>query len=181
MLYRPNTIFWIEDQDIVFDSGFDALSMDQRIKAAYGENPKKIFSEVMQGISDDNANRRIEEIIAEAGDEGAFVNVRTAQMGRVYLERAVPGAIICDSAFPLNGSVTIKWLQEHGMAGYPLVGLSSKTFDSLPLEMKKFFIGTSATYFCKNEASIYDLVTPLLFSQRYVQLLMQTQQQEGKK
>jgi hypothetical protein len=184
-IYFPNTILWIEDQAIFVRSIMNRFSRYKPLIEALGSNPKLVSPIIINGCSQENAQSEIERMIQEAGESAAVVNMATAQTARTYLEQYIPGGIICDSVFPLNGSVTIKWLQEHGLKDYPLIGFSCTSFEKLPTDTKQFFISTPARYF--NKFDLEDLpegfnliLDSLIFSREWV-LIRQKRDAEGKR
>ncbi len=173
---RLNTILWIEDEEIVFECAAEGLLYNEIFEKAYGSDIAIISSDIMGQVSDDDAVSEIERLVKEAGDKPVFIGVKTAQMARTYLERYLPGAIISDSNFPLNGVEVIKWLQKHGLPDYPLLGFSAHQFEGLPKETQQFFSQTSARYICKQDdpTEIEErLATGIVFSRRYVEIAYQ--------
>ncbi|MFH0701732.1 MAG: hypothetical protein V2A62_04815 [Candidatus Woesearchaeota archaeon] len=175
-LFRLNTILWIEDQweHVMYDCACVLIEHD-KISREYGSGMKIKTLDIMTKLPPEEAQSEVERVIRECEDNPFVVNVHTAQLARTYLERITPGAIICDSSFPLNGKAVVGWLKEHGLPSYPLIGLSAKYFFDLPPEMQDFFTSTSAVYIEKTRLKIDDLVEKLVFSHRYVQIATQHQ------
>ena len=119
MAYQLSTILWIEDQwEVLVDYAY-LIACNDKITKAYGlGSPVSIIiSGIEKKVAKKRAETEIERIVQEAGDNGTIINVRTAQIARTYLENNIPGAIICDSNFPLNGAAVVKWLEKHGLSG----------------------------------------------------------------
>ncbi len=160
-------------------SGVNYLASNEMIRAAYGSLQGPIVSPVMNELDTKEAESEIERLVNEAGGNPAVINVKTAQLARTFLAQYVPGAIISDSSFPLNGAVIVQWLQTHGLPGYPLIGLSATPFNRLAPALQRFFTQTSAVYFCKDDVSMGDLVPPLIFSRDWVELQMRNEQRRS--
>jgi hypothetical protein len=170
MEIRLNTVLWIEDQFDLIQSWVEWLAYDPNMRQAYGSQLKIRQSNITDAVDDAVAAANIEALVAEAGNKPTIINVQTAQTARAYLGKYVPGAVICDSSFPLNGAAVVGWLQQHGLPDYPLIGLSGKDFGQLEPQVQKFFYETSARYFCKGGLNEERLAEAVISSRLFVQI-----------
>ncbi|MFA6887907.1 MAG: hypothetical protein WC254_00240 [Candidatus Woesearchaeota archaeon] len=172
-ILKPNTVLWIEDTYAYVEPLVDHLEFNETLIKAYGKPLKLVHCPIDREISDSLASSTIDQLVGQVEEDPSFLNVVTAQMGRKYLERYLPGAIICDSNFPLNGTKVIRWLQNHGLSEYPLIGLSADTIEQLQKtrpDAARFFITTNARYLDKGGKDVIsNLVAALTFSRYYVE------------
>lgn len=169
--YKLNTILWIEDEIGVIQGLLDYFYYSDEIKNTYGSEMGNIISEISSEVSEDNAASEIEMLVRGAGDEPKILVVKTAQIARTYLEHYLPGVIICDSNFPLNGKEVIEWLKANGLKEYPLIGFSGRAIDDLEPELKNFFVTTNSRYFNKGSIRSDQLINAAIFSRQYVSYL----------
>src|SRR3989344_1740762 len=156
--FNKKVILHIEDDPkwikIVKDSIFDS----QDIIGAYGEDFRHIYSEIKNDISLGNLEVEIGRISGEISNNKwpTLVSIITAQIARGFLSENLPGAIISDTSFPLNGKKVVEWICEHGFKDYAFIGLSGTPFSLLDAEIQGWFGKSNARYFekltfCENE------------------------------
>ena len=106
--------------------------MEGRLPDIFGEKPAIYKSGIEDELDKVGLESEIYKISTEI-EKGSplIVTVSTAQIARELLQRYTPGAVISDNEFYLNGERTRKWMFEHGMENYPLIGLSGITFNEL--------------------------------------------------
>ncbi len=166
----PNTILWIEDEEEWIDLGERFFNRSTEIQRAFGKIGV-YKSGIVDQVSDLEAIAELEKIIASLGSGPMLVNVQTAQIARSVLERYVPGAIISDTGFPLNGAKVVQWLQSHGFDSYPLIGYSATPVARLYPDIRDFFVSTNARYFEKSSnIGPRELIPSIVLSQTYVKL-----------
>ncbi len=170
--FRENTILWIEDEWKKQEVIASLIVLQQSVIDEFGRcNITSI--DINDKVEDIAARSSIDVMVQQVGNEPYLVNMRTAQLARTYLEQYIPGAIICDSDFPLNGKAVVGWLKAHGLDNYPLIGYSGRNFNELERELQQFFTQTSAVYIQKSGDGTNwgNIANHAAFSRRYVLLM----------
>ncbi len=161
-IFKPNVILHIEDALEWRERFFNArLKDNEAIIRAYGS---QLSYFEYWGSQEAAEIVRIEDMI---GEGPGVVNVDTGSAARAYLETTLPGVIISDSGFPMNGERIVDWLISHGLKNYPLIGLSSRSASTLPEAIKKYFIECNGRYFEKASFEIKDLVSQIIFNRSF--------------
>ncbi|GEM_PF-2175155 len=181
--FTENTILWIKDEWKRWEGIAELIVIKTPIINEFG-NCKITTINIDDEVEDEVARINLDAMIQQVGNEPYLINVRTAQLARTYLEQYIPGAIICDSNFPLNGKAVVGWLKAHGLDNYPLIGYSGRDFkkDDLGHELFQFFTETSARYIQKMSKTELDgrdefdkIAEGCAFSRRYVMLMKDRQ------
>jgi len=147
--FRPNIILHIEDEERWRRIVRDTLPRYDIITAAYGGQPKYVESTVTSELGSDDLEAEIARITEDMGEGPTLVSVSCAQVARELLARYLPGAIISDTSFPLNGKKVVEWIQQHGFHDYALIGLSGTPFKEIDPLLKEWFAKGNARYFEK--------------------------------
>ncbi|MFH0837187.1 MAG: hypothetical protein V1870_03600 [Candidatus Aenigmatarchaeota archaeon] len=170
MVEYKTHILWLEDEFFGIMGLCGCISISDKIANTYGKDMKifecKLYTEE---LPKDSAEKIVYDVIENAGTEPAIVHLTTAQLGRIYLEKYIPAAIISDSSFPLNGKRIVEWLKTHGLKQYPLIGFSGRNFHELDPVMQEFFGSTCARYYRKLSTATADIIDAVVFSKKYVE------------
>ncbi len=152
--FRPNQILHIEDDPSWHDELATILTQAPEVKSYFGSSLERIVSPITDEISNVASLTEIARIIDIAKERPSLIHVGTGQLARAYFENNIPEAAISDTTFPLNGAKTVQWLLTHGLADYPLIGLSAqiitaREISDLDPKIVVYFMTHTATYFAK--------------------------------
>ena len=167
---KPNIIMHIEDDDD-FRKSIHPLYYDHEVLVeAFGGELTYVGSDICEELSDDDLEAEIVRIETEAGDGPAWVNVVTGQIARAILGRWLPGAVISDTGFPLNGQKVVEWLMDHDLSSYPVIGLSATRVGRLEPCIIKYFVTGNARYFEKQTFAdnIDEVARQIIYNRDYV-------------
>jgi hypothetical protein len=149
--YLPDLILHIEDEPDFITSFYGYMEDFDMLKALYGSNPRIVRSQISDELDRGGLEAEIRRLFSEVIKGGpVVVAVASGQVARTFLESYVPGAVISDSEFHMNGKKTVEWLIAHGFTDYPLIGLSGTLLKDLDQNVKEFFASTNARYFSKS-------------------------------
>ena len=137
--FKENVILHIEDADNWTRAVKRQIQYSQEIQTAYGGKIAHVSSEIGQELPQGELEAEIARIGGEMGDGPALVSVVTAQVARTFLSQYLPGVVVSDTSFPLNGKRVVEWICEHGFNDYALIGLSGTDFDTLDPVLQKWF------------------------------------------
>lgn len=87
-------------------------------------------------------------------EKPSIIGVGTGQIGREFLTKYLPGVVITDTAFPMNGEKTVEWFLSHNLSSYPLIGFSSTSVERLSERVRNYFITGNARYFNKLDVAV---------------------------
>lgn len=163
--FMENIILHIEDDKNWRNDVCSDVTRCSEIEAAYGGKISYIESKIQSPLSDDGAASEIKDIGSKMGEGPALVSVITAQVARTFLSSYLPGVIISDTSFPLNGKKVVEWICAHGYPDYALIGLSGTNFSLLEDEIKTFFGKGNSRYFDKGDYSMEDSVREQFYQQ----------------
>jgi hypothetical protein len=169
--YQLGTILWVEDQWEILESWAYNISRSDSISQAISQGKRLSIktNETLTRLSEIEAERTIEQIIVETKDQPTFLNLRTGQLARAYLERITPGAILLDSDFPGGGYMeVVRCLREQEMTNYPLISWTQRDISELRPEIIEL-LGNPPRYIWKTGTKTEELVEHLLFSRRYLE------------
>ena len=168
---KENVILHIEDEASWRRDICNLVTEDRRVIDAYGNASEYEFlrhdSQVTRVLSHEALQKELDWLNPKNDSQPVFVSVASGQVARSILAQYLPGAIISDSGFPLNGARTVKWLIKHGLGSYPLIGLSATSVRELGEEVEHFFTTNNARYFSKLSFDPDALITQLLFNREW--------------
>ncbi len=169
-IFKPEVILHIED-DGIWHEEVQELLTGPTIQDAYGR--LVVISSVLGERATYECNqelidKEIERIELQRGNQSALISIVNAQVARGYLNRVLPGVVISDNSFPLNGKKVAEWIQAHGYPDYAMIGLSSTHFDALDPLLQRWFGKGNSRFFAKSE--VYnqqgDFVQQIIRNQR---------------
>lgn len=164
--FKQNVILHIEDDSNWKEIVYNQIRRSDKIKFVYGDNLYYIDSTFEDALPQDNLEAEIKRISSEiVKDNPTLVSITTAQIAREFLGVYLPGVIISDTSFPLNGKRVVEWICEHGFNDYALIGLSGTNIDDVGPELKNWFAQGNARYFMKTKFSMDPSVRSDFFSQ----------------
>ena len=150
--FRQKHLLHIEDDEMWQNELADVLRCSEKMREFYRGQLGTVTSRIDREVPEvDDLRREIERIVREASDQPTIIQIVSGQVARGYLSEYVPGCIISDTNFPMNGAQTVKWLATHGFEGYPLIGLSTTDIPRLDPVIAHFFMTTNARYFEKGQ------------------------------
>lgn len=165
---KENVFLHIEDRQDWRSTVKYIIGDSKRIQEAYGGNLAYVESTVLHELSSKELDTELERILTAAGDGPAHISVGTGQIARGIIATYLPGAIVSDSGFPLNGEKTVQWLISHGFGDYPLIGLSGTPVSKLKNNVVRDFFATgNARYFEKSNIQEEEVITQVLFNRRW--------------
>ena len=91
-----------------------------------------------------------------------LISVDNGQLARAVMNEYIPGVMISDTGFPMNGALVVEWLIKHNLGSYPLIGLSGTSWNDLPEIMKKHFGMRNARYFEKSTYVTQELLEQIV-------------------
>lgn len=171
-IFRPDVILHIEDDKNWRSEVRDYTLKHEDITNFYG-NPLRCQENLIDQKLDEapleSAIDRIKSEVDKNSQENypSLVQVVSGQIARTFIADYLPGAIISDTGFPMNGEKTVEWLISHDLQNYPLIGLSGTYVDDLKPGVRDFFLKTNARYFNKGEFEEEDLRNQVIFNIGY--------------
>lgn len=139
---------------------FSAAKIDRTDVQGYQEAEREVHGLVQQ--------------IDASPDLPVYVNVVSGIVGRRLIHELLPGAIISDTSFPLNGQATVQWMNSHGLGQFPVIGLSATPFKDLDDSVQAFYTEQAGKVYldkAKVGPGIATKLTPaLLFAMHYVDM-----------
>lgn len=180
-IFKPNLLMHIEDDPAWRLNARRWLGVSRELREAYGGNLRDVTLLVYDKRYSCQSSKadfpelepaqlegKMRELISQMTDEPILLGVDSGQIARTLLQTHLPGAIISDTGFPLNGQKTVQYLMDHGYQNYPLIGLSSTPLDELDPRVVQFFMTSNARYFLKGQGLSWDdLVKQLVFNRGF--------------
>jgi hypothetical protein len=179
--FKPNLILHIEDDPAWRMNALRWLGHSDELSKAYGGSLK--YTEVIiygrryscassktdfPELEQTGLEIKMREIFSHITNEPILLGLDSGQVARTLLETHLPGAIISDTGFPLNGQKTVQYLMAHGYQNYPLIGLSSTSLGELDPAVVQFFMTNNARYFLKGATLNWDdLIKQLIFNRGF--------------
>ena len=151
--FRADLVLHIEDEPDWRRRVSLTLTDSAKITEAYGGKLKVVEYRGLGELPESKLEEEMAKLDKKIGQGTALVGVANAQFARRFLNEYLPGVIISDTSFPLNGKKVVEWIRSHGFEDYALIGLSGTPVFSLDEEVKNWFAQGNARYFMKSEFS----------------------------
>ncbi|MBN2421810.1 hypothetical protein JXB41_01170 [Candidatus Woesearchaeota archaeon] len=171
--FKPNLILHIED-DIEDDIGwidrvYELLSENSKIIEGYQGSFTHIVSNIDSELSQSDLEKEIQRIEGNLDEKPIILSVMSGQVARTIIKKYLPGVIISDTGFPMNGKKTVEWLIYHGLEDYALIGLSGTPIKDLHDNIKEYFMKSNARYFSKTDIieQMESIISQVLYNRRY--------------